>query len=163
MLPSPAFIPRYVMAKFWPRLLKVVLPVSVVCGGAGYLYAVAAGAYIADARDDGGTLRDTLVWRVPFAMAFWGGSFTLLVEFFRHLWGANNKPEKSSAPAVSPDAEAEKLLLQLLEQAETAEQSRAIATPADRPLPLPPALSPDDLPVPTFLSAPAAEGLEQRA
>ncbi len=147
------------MRRFWPRLLKAVLPVTLLCGAAGYLYAVAAGAYIATERDDGGGLRDTLTWRVPFTMAMWGGGFTLLVEFFRHLWAPAKKGEKATAAAPNPDADAEKLLLQLLEQAEQAEQSRAIPMRTDRTLP--PDLA--DTPPPVFPSAPTPDAVEQRA
>lgn len=159
------------MPRFWPRLLKTVLPAGLICGAAGYLYAVAAGAYVADERDDGRTLRDALAWRVPFAMAFWGAGFTLVVEFFRHLWAPASQATTPAA-APTPEADAEKLLLQLLEQAEEAERSRAVPVPDPRPpaesppltdTPLPPELSPDDdLPLHTFPPALAAEDLEQR-
>lgn len=158
------------MPRFWPRALKTVLPVGFICGAAGYLYAVAAGAYFATERDDGSTLRDALAWRVPFAMAFWGAGFTLVVEFLRRLWAPKTTDAKPAA-APNPDADAETLLLQLLEQAEEAERSRtapAPQPPAESPpltdTPLPPELSLDeDLPLPTFPPAPAAEDLEQRA
>src|SRR5215213_280164 len=65
--------PRVPMPRFWPRLLKSVLPVALLAAGGGYLYAVAAGAYVADGRDDGTALRETLVWRVPLTMAAWAG------------------------------------------------------------------------------------------
>lgn len=145
------------MPRFWPRVLKTVLPVGLICGAAGYLYAVAAGAYYATERDDGSTLRDALAWRVPFAMAFWGAGFTLVVEFFRHLW-APKKPDEKPAAAPNPEADAEKLLLQLLEQAEEAERSRTVPAPDPRPtaeappvtdIPLPASRQPaDDRPTP---------------
>jgi hypothetical protein len=121
------------MRRFWLRTLKTVLPVALLCGAAGYLYAVVAGAYFATERDDGSTLRDALAWRLPFTMAVWGGGFTLLVEFFRHLWAPKNADEKAT-PAANPEADAEKLLLQLLEQAEEAERSRTFPVPEPRPL-----------------------------
>ncbi len=145
------------MRRFWPRLLKAVLPVTLLCGAAGYLYALAAGAYFATERDDGGGLRDTLTWRVPFFMALWGGGFTLLVEWFRHLWAQAKKGETPAA--ASPDADAEKLLLQLLEQAELAEQSRAVPMPTDRTLPT----DLTDTPPPNFPPAPVPDAVEQRA
>ena len=138
------------MRRFWPRLLKAVLPVTLVCGATGYVYAVAAGAYFATDRDDGGGLRDTLTWRVPFFMALWGGGFTLIVEWFRHLWAPAKKGE--TPVAASPDADAEQLLLQLLEQAEQAEQSRAIPIPMPTARTLPADLA--DTPPPVFPSAP---------
>ena len=147
------------MRRFWPRLLKSVLPVTLLCGAVGYLYAVAAGAYVATEHDDGGGLRDTLTWRVPFFMALWGGGFTLLVEWFRHLWAPAKKGEKPAAATPSPDAVAEKLLLQLLEQAEQAEQSRAIPMPTTRTLPA----DLTDTPPPDFPPAPVPDALEQRA
>ena len=131
------------MRRFWPRTLKTVRPVTLLCGAAGYLYAVAAGAYFATERDDGSTLRDSLAWRLPFTMAVWGGGFTLLVEFFRHLWAPKKADEKAAATTSTPEADAEKLLLQLLEQAEEAERSRAVPVPESRPLtdtPLPASL-----------------------
>lgn len=140
------------MRRFWPRLLKSVLPITLLCGAAGYLYAVAAGAYIADEREDGRTLREALAWRVPLAMAFWGGGFTLLVEWFRHLWGGANKTDakdtKGTVPAPTPEESAEQLLLQLLQQAEAAERSRAMPMPEPRPTPTPAEL-------PTFPPVPA--------
>lgn len=139
------------MRRFWPRLLTTVLPVALICGAAGYLYAVGAGAYVSGKQDDGSTLRDVLVWRVPFAMAIWGGLFTLLVEVFRHLW-APKKIEKQAAPTPNPEADAEKLLLQLLEQAEQAEESRKFPPPPAPPVtdtPLPASLpSVDSQPTP---------------
>ena len=131
------------MRRFWPRLLKSVLPVTLLCGAAGYLYAVAAGSYVADPRDDGSTLRDTLLWRVPFAMAAWGGGFTLLVEWFRHMWGA--KKNDAKAEAATPPPSAEQILMQLLEQAEEAERSRQF--------PVPPPRSLTDTPLPAGLPA----------
>jgi len=131
------------MRRFWPRALKSVLPVTLLCGAAGYLYCVAAGAYFATERDDGNGLRDFLAWRVPFTMALWGGGFTLLVEWFRYLWVPKKADEKKPEAAPNPEADAEKLLLQLLEQAEEAERSRTFQVPAPRPLtdtPLPSAL-----------------------
>lgn len=143
------------MRRFWPRLLKSVLPVTLLCGAAGYLYALAAGSYVADQRDDGSTLRDTLVWRVPFTMAAWGGGITLLVEWFRHLWGAN-KTDAAAAATAAPQQTAEQILMQLLEQAEQAEESRKFPVPPppsvnDTPLP--------DFPLPTFPPAPAPDHL----
>lgn len=138
------------MRRFWPRLLKTVLPVALVCGGAGYLYAIGAGAYVSGKQDDGSTLRDALVWRVPFAMAFWGGGFTLVVEWFRHLW-APKKDEKPVAVAPNPEADTEKLLLQLLEQAEQAEESRKFPPPEPRTLPPAPPLT--DTPLPASLQS----------
>lgn len=114
------------MPRFWPRLLKSVLPVALLAGAGGYAYAVAAGAYVADGRDDGEGLREKLLWRVPFSMAAWAGGFTLLFELFRHLWVAKPAPttatERGAVPPAQPDAE--QLLLQLLEQAEAAEKTR---------------------------------------
>jgi hypothetical protein len=149
-IPPPDLLTEHPMRRVWPRLLKSVLPITLLCGAAGYLYAVAAGAYIADEREDGSTLRGALAWRVPFAMAFWGGGFTLLVEWFRHLWGANTKDDKKAeaAPAPTPEQAAEQLLLQLLEQAEAAERSRAMPMPELRPAPTPGEL-PTFPPVPT--------------
>jgi hypothetical protein len=109
--------------RFWPRLVKSVLPVALLAAGAGYLYAVGAGAYVADGRDDGTALREALVWRVPLTMAAWAGGLTLLVEWFRHLWGAKQAP-KAAAEAKASVLDSEQLLLQLLEQAEAAEKSR---------------------------------------
>ena len=138
------------MRRFWPRLLKTVLPVALVCGGAGYLYAIGAGSYVSGKQDDGSTLRDVLVWRVPFAMAFWGGGFTLIVEFCRHLWAPTKKDEKPAAPVPNPEADAEKLLLQLLEQAEEAERSRVFTPPDLRTQPAaPPSVT--DTPLPAAL------------
>jgi len=140
------------MRRFWPRLLKTVLPVALVCWGAGYLYAIGAGSYVSSKQDDGTTLRDILVWRVPFAMAFWGGGFTLIVEWFRHLWAPKKVDEKPAAPAPNPEADAEKLLMQLLEQAEQAEESRKFPPPPTPPVtdtPLPASLpSVDNQPSP---------------
>lgn len=111
------------MPRFWPRLLKTVLPVALFSGAVGCLYALAAGAYVADERDDGSGVREALLWRVPFAMAAWAGGFTLLFEVFRHWWAPKTPP----APAASKPSvtDSEQLLLQLLEQAEAAEKSRA--------------------------------------
>jgi hypothetical protein len=138
------------MRRFWPRLLKSVLPITLLCGAAGYLYAVAAGAYIADEREDGSTLRAALAWRVPFALAFWGGAFTLLVEWFRHLWGVNKPDAKKAEATPVPTAEesAEQLLMQLLQQAEAAERSRTMPMPEPRAAPTPAEL-------PTFPPVPA--------
>lgn len=145
------------MRRFWPRLLKSVLPITLLCGAAGYLYAVAAGTYIADEREDGSTLRGVLAWRVPFAMAFWGGGFTLLVEWFRHLWGANKADEKKAAtPAPTAEESAEQLLMQLLQQAEAAERSRTMPMPEPRGTPTPAEL-------PTFPPVPVPPDVQQRA
>lgn len=111
------------MPRFWPRLLKTVLPVALLAGGCGYLYAVAAGAYVADERDDGSGVREVLLWRVPFAMAAWAGGLTFAFELFRHWWAPKAPPPAAaSKPSV---LDSEQLLLQLLEQAEAAEKSRA--------------------------------------
>ena len=133
------------MPRFWPRLLKSVLPIALLAGGAGYLYAVAAGAYVADERNDGGGVRDALAWRVPLAMAAWGGGITLVFEWLRHLWGVKARPAADLPAAAAVDAET--LLLQLLEQAEAAEKARQqpvsvstdtpppVGTPAGQPTP----------------------------
>ncbi|MCU0705087.1 MAG: hypothetical protein MUF18_14030 [Fimbriiglobus sp.] len=129
------------MSRFWPRALKSVLPVVVVCGGAGYLYALGAAAYVADGKDDATTLRTALSWRLPLAMACWGGGVTLIVEFFRQLW-APRKADEAKAESPAPPLDAERLLLQLIEQAEEAERSRAIPMPGERSLPPDPAMTP---------------------
>lgn len=111
------------MTPFWPRLFKSVLPVALLAAGGGYLYAVAAGAYVADGRNDGTALKEALVWRLPLTMAAWAGGLTLLVEWFRHLWG--KKPEAQPvAEAKQSVLDSEQLLLQLLDQAEAAEKHR---------------------------------------
>jgi hypothetical protein len=134
------------MRPFWPRLLKSVLPIALLAGGVGYLFAQAAGAYVATARDDGSALTESLAWRVPLSMAAWGGGIALLFEVFRHLW-SRSKPTPNPVVASSDVPDAEQLLMQLLEQAEAAEHNR---NQPDFPVAEPP---PIDTPMPAALPA----------
>ncbi len=107
--------------RFWPRVLKSVLPVALLCGVGGWALAWAAGAYVTDSRYSGDELRETLVWRLPLTLAAWGGGITFLCELFRHLWA---QPIQSAAEAKTQAVDAEQLLMQLIEQAEAAEEDR---------------------------------------
>ena len=116
---------------FWPRLLKSVLPVAVLCGVGGWALAHAAGVYVADARHAGDDLRDALAWRLPFTLAAWGGGITFACELLRHWWVS---PKPPADPPAAP-IDGEQLLLQLLVEAEAAEASRAALPPAGRTSP----------------------------
>lgn len=135
------------MRGFSVRILKSVLPTSAVLAAFGFLFARAAGAYVSTDKDDAGELTAELSWKLPLAFAFWGGGMTLVFEFFRHLWGRNPEPA-ATAPVA---ADAEQLLLQLLEQAEAAEARRSGLIPTPNPvcpaMPTPPPRS-EPLPLP---------------
>ena len=122
----PLFLPVRLKRKvFWPRLLKSVLPIAVLSAAGGWVYAYAAGMYMTDAQHTGDELKESLLWRLPFTMAAWGGGITFFCELFRHWWGKpNSAPAPVAAETKSAPVDAEQLLLQLLDQAEAAEQSR---------------------------------------
>jgi hypothetical protein len=141
------------MRGFRSRVLKSVLPTAVVLAGCGYLFAQAAGVYVATEKDDARRLTSELSWKLPFAFALWGGGITLVLEFLRHLWGGQ-KPAATPAEQSAPDAE--QLLLQLLDQAEEAEARRSavVAAPTARAVPVDPA---DPTPPPKFDPLPLPE------
>jgi hypothetical protein len=127
------------------RSAKTVLPTVTVAAVGGYLFAQGAGVYAATDRDSGQELAATLSCRLPFTLAAWSGGMVLVYELFRSLWGGKPKLADPKPPAV----DSEQLLLQLLEQAEAAEQRRSGAVlvtaprlaadtqPPRDPLPLP--------------------------
>lgn len=77
-----------------------------------------------------------LRWRVPLGFAAWGFGLVLAFEALFSIW---RKPVPPTPPksAVSPEDEAERLLLQLLAEADAAQRARATPSPAD---PTPPPL-----------------------
>jgi hypothetical protein len=132
------------MSPFLRRLLLSVVPTMVLLALCGYGLSRAAGAYVANGRDTGQQLAETLQWRLPITLAAWGGGLVFLMELIRHLWvkpAAKPMAQQELKP-LTPDQEAEQLLLQLLEQSESA-QARAIIPldqtppPSGTPLPAP--------------------------
>lgn len=121
------------------RILKSGLPTAVLLGGLGYLYAAVAGIYL-DANapprftgqgTDGASVTHTLEIRLPLLMA--GSGFALVAgcELLLSLWRrpAVRKPAAAEPAAVAEsglDPEVEKLLNQLLEQADAADARRSV-------------------------------------
>jgi len=132
------------MSPFVRRLFISVLPTMVLLALCGYGMSRAAGLYVANERDNGEQLAKTLQYRLPITLAAWGGGLVFLMELFRHLWV---KPVAKVTDAevpktLTPDQEARQLLLQLLEQSESAQARASIPLdqtppPAGLPMPIP--------------------------
>ena len=130
------------MSPFVRRLFISVLPTVVLLALCGYGLSRAAGLYVANGRDSGEQLAETLQWRLPITLAAWGGGLVFLMELVRYLW-VKPVAKTQTAEAVktlTPDQEAEQLLLQLLEQNESAKVAASVSltqTPPPMGLPLP--------------------------
>ena len=120
------------------RILKTGLPTAGLLAGLGYLYAVIAGIYL-DANvpprptgrpgTDGEQVTRALEIRLPVLMA--GGGFALIAagELLLSLWrppAAGPAAPPNAIPASGLDPEVEKLLNQLLEQADAADARRSV-------------------------------------
>jgi hypothetical protein len=125
------------------RILKQGIPVALILAAVGFLMAEAAGIFFAmqsggdssvrvtvgDApasADAGEDLTRTLQRRLPFTLAAWGFGLVVALELLLGLWrGRKPATPSSSAPTVPTEDETEKLLNQLLQQADAAEADRA--------------------------------------
>ena len=140
------------------RILKQGIPVALILAALGYLMAEAAGMFFsmqaggdssirvtvgdAPATADGSEdLTRSLQRRLPFTLAGWGFGLVFVVELLLSVL-RGRKPAVPSAPkAVPTEDETEKLLNQLLQQADAAEAGRAKAAtdtpPPGAPCPVP--------------------------
>ncbi len=130
------------MSPFVRRLLISVLPTMLLLAVCGYGMANAAGLYVGNERYSGDQLVETLQWRLPLTLAAWGGGLVFLMELVRHLWlkPAEKPKSRETTKSLTPDQEAEQLLLQLLEQNESARVAASISltqTPSPVGLPMP--------------------------
>jgi hypothetical protein len=125
------------------RVLKSGIPVAVILAVFGYLMAEAAGMWLggqgdsavrvtvgptADGSPDAGgeDVTRALRRRLPFTLAAWGFALAAMFELVAGLVRRNRAP--AAPKPVPPEAEAEKLLNQLLQQADAAEAARKAAT-----------------------------------
>ena len=104
------------------RLLKTALPCAAVLAVGGYFLAEGFGQHIATEKDPALELTRQMKWKIPLALALWGGGAVAMFESLRHLW--KSKPESPTEVKISPEQEAEALLRQLLEQVEADERNR---------------------------------------
>jgi hypothetical protein len=117
------------MRDFSLRLLKTVLPTALVLAVCGYMLALGFGIYVTDSRYSGEQLRSTLAWRLPFTLAAWGSGIMFLYELFRSAWGKKPVEKKPEFVATRRnEVDAEQLLNQMLDAADTAELQRKSAT-----------------------------------
>lgn len=125
------------------RVLKHGLPTALVLAGIGWVMSEAAGMWLAGqprtrpqagvhydpSAPGGGTdVAAVLRTRLPFTMAAWGFGIVLTFELLLALWRGESPPEKPKAIGVPSEVEVEKLLNELLRQAEAAEAARAEQT-----------------------------------
>ncbi len=121
------------------RILKSGLPTAVLLAGLGYLYAIVAGIYLdttAPPRPtglpgtDGERATQALEVRLPILMG--GSGFALVAgcELLLSLWRRPDAGKTAAPPDAAPasglDPEVEKLLNQLLEQADAADARRSV-------------------------------------
>ncbi len=156
------------------RILKHGLPAAAVLAVVGLLMADVAGMWVAsqpgnrtttprvradnpgepaEARtiDPGQEMAASLRRRLPFTMAAWGFGIVLVYELLLSLWrGGRTAPPRALPPVPSED-EVEKLLNQLLQQAEAAEAARATRPQASTETP-PPSKTPTPSPSPSEIS-----------
>jgi hypothetical protein len=130
------------------RILKQGIPVALILAAIGFLMSEAAGMFIAvqsggdSSVNVGEHLTRTLQRRLPFTLAAWGFGLVVVFELVLGLLrGRKPTPAPNSAPAVPTEDETEKLLNQLLQQADAAEANRAKVTtdtpPPGTPCPAP--------------------------
>jgi hypothetical protein len=111
------------------RILKQGIPVALILAAIGYLMAEAGGMFIAmqsggeSTVNAGEHLTRTLQRRLPFTMAAWGFGLVVVFELVLGLL-RGRKSTPGPAPAVPTEDETEKLLNQLLQQADAAEANR---------------------------------------
>jgi hypothetical protein len=113
------------------RILKQGIPVALILAAIGYLMAEVGGMFIAmqaggeSSVNAGEHLTRTLQRRLPFTMAAWGFGLVVVFELVLGLVrGRKPTPAPGPAPAVPTEDETEKLLNQLLQQADAAEAQR---------------------------------------
>lgn len=125
------------------RILKQGIPVALFLAVVGYLMAEAAGMMLASQSGSGGSsvrataggaptpaggedLTRALQRRLPFTLAAWGFGLVVVFELVLGLWrGRKSIAPPVPAPAAPAEDETEKLLNQLLQQADAAEADRA--------------------------------------
>jgi hypothetical protein len=125
------------------RILKQGIPVALILAAVGFLMAEAAGIFFAmqsggdssvrvtvgdapESANAGEDLTRTLQRRLPFTLAAWGFGLVVALELVLGLWrGRKPTAPPGRAPAVPTEDETEKLLNQLLQQADAAEADRA--------------------------------------
>jgi len=124
------------------RILKHGISATLVLAGLGYGMAEVAGLWVnaqqpvqsdrelletADAVppiNHGEEISSTLRTRLPFTMAAWGFGLVAVLELLRRMVKGDPAATPPPPPPPDPDAEVEKLLNQLLEQAEAAKAAR---------------------------------------
>ena len=74
---------------------------------------------------------DTIHRRVPLSMAFWGFTFVALGELLMYLRRGHPKSVQETKPV--PEADAEKLLEELLQQVEAAAKAKMETVPSVEP------------------------------
>jgi hypothetical protein len=130
------------MSPFVRRLLISILSTIVILALCGYALSQAASLFVANERDSGKQMIETLQWRLPVTLAACGGGLVFLMEVGRHFW-VRRVPKTTTtelAKPLTPDQEAEQLLLQLLEQNESAKVAASVSltqTPPTVGLPMP--------------------------
>jgi hypothetical protein len=108
------------------RILRHGLIAALMLGGLGFVFAQFAGLWYQEKIGDqpapsgGAEVTEALQWRMPLTMAGWGVAIVVVIELVGSLW---RKPSKPVETKPVPDGEA--MLLELLDQAEAAEQERA--------------------------------------
>lgn len=130
------------------RVLKSGVPTALVLAALGWVMAEAAGLWLAgqpvsrsqpgipsdsSAATGSEDVADMFRSRLPFAMAAWGFGIVTAFELTLGLWRGGKKPAARPV-AVPTEDEVEKLLNDLLRQAEAAEAARA-ANPTPTPVP----------------------------
>jgi hypothetical protein len=93
---------------------------AVVLGGLGFLFSQFAGMWATSEVKPGGEnpnaiLTESIRVKVPLMMAFWGFVFVVVAELLK--WRLRGKP--AVAKVTEPQPDAEKLLNELLAQAES--------------------------------------------
>ena len=121
------------MAPLILRLLKTALPCAAVLALGGYFLAEGFGQQIATEKDPALDLTWQMKWKIPLALAIWGGGAVALFETLRHVW--KTKPVAPTEVKISPEEEAEALLRQLLDRVEADERSRSAAVGEATPPP----------------------------
>ncbi len=103
------------------RLLKTALPCAAVLALGGYCLAEGFGQQIATEKDPALELTGQMKWKIPLALALWGGGAVAIFEALRHVW--MTKPTAPTEVKITPEQEAEILLRQLLDRVEADERN----------------------------------------
>jgi hypothetical protein len=131
------------------RILKQGIPVALILAVIGYVMAGVAGMWLSShsgsdtsvrvtvensSADTGETLTQAMQLRLPLTLAAWGFGLVTVLELVRTLVrGQKPSTKQNTLPSRVTEDETEKLLNQLLQQADAAEAERS--KPVNTPIP----------------------------